>query len=47
MSQVIVACDKSNVASAKTAVSCGGVLTKEFEENGIWKQHYVIDLQNI
>ncbi len=43
MSQVIVACDSSNVASAKTAMSCGGILTKEFEDDGIMKQHYTID----
>ena len=41
---VIVACDKDNVASARTAMSCGGILTKEFKEDGIIKQHYCFDL---
>lgn len=45
MQNVIIACDKSNIASAKTAMSCGGVLVNEFEEDGILKQHYLIDLQ--
>ena len=40
LQQVIVACDKDNVASARTAMSCGGILTKEFEEEGVIKQHY-------
>ena len=44
MKQVIIACDKDNVASAETAMSCGGILVKEFEEDGVTKQHYVIDL---
>ena len=44
--QVIVACDKDNVASAGTAMSCGGFLTKEFEEDGVLKQHYIIDLSS-
>lgn len=44
LEKVIIACDKDNVASAKTAMSCGGVLVKEFEEDGILKQHYEIKL---
>ena len=44
MKQVIIACDRDNAASAKTAMSCGGRLVKEFEEDGIPKQHYLIDL---
>ena len=44
LQQVIIACDKDNIASANTAMSCGGVLTREFEEEGVTKQHYVIDL---
>ena len=42
--QVIIACDRDNAASAKTAMSCGGRLVKEFEEDGIPKQHYLIDV---
>ena len=42
--QVIVACDKDNVVSVKTAISCGGTLIKEFEENGVAKQHYFFDI---
>ena len=44
MKQVVIACNKDNIASAKTAMSCGGKLVKEFEEDGILKQHYMIDL---
>ena len=40
---VVVACDKDNIASASTAKSCGGVLAKEFEEDGVIKQHYVFN----
>ena len=44
LKQVIIACDKDNVASAKTAMSCGGILIEEFEESGIIKQHYEIKI---
>lgn len=44
ISHVIIACDKNNVASAATAMSCGGVLVNEFDENSIIRQHYAIDL---
>ena len=44
MKQVIIAWDKDNAASAKTAMSCGGRLVKEFEEDGIPKQHYLIEV---
>lgn len=47
LQQVIVACDKDNVASAKTAMSCGGILTKEFKEDGTLKQHYIFELYNV
>ena len=42
MTSVIIACDKSNIASARTAISCGGILTNEFVEDGRVKQHYHI-----
>ena len=44
LTEVIVACDKDNVASAKTAMSCGGILVKEFTEDGMVKQHYHFEL---
>ena len=44
LQQVIVACDKDNVASAKTAMSCGGILVKKFTEDGVAKQHYLFEL---
>lgn len=44
MQNVIIASDKSNIASAMTAISCGGILLNEFIEDGIPKQHYFIDL---
>lgn len=47
MGRVIVACDKDNVASAKTAMSCGGILLKEFSEDGRVKQHYFIEMKKI
>ncbi|MBR4731322.1 MAG: GNAT family N-acetyltransferase [Lachnospiraceae bacterium] len=47
MGQVIVACDKDNVASARTAMSCGGVLLKEFNEDGIIKQHYFFEMKKV
>lgn len=43
LKQVVVACDKDNIASASTAKSCGGVLANEFEEDGVIKQHYVFN----
>jgi len=42
--QVIITCDKSNIASARTAISCGGKLAAEFVEDGVAKQHYSIVL---
>ncbi len=47
LTQVIVACDKDNIASAKTAIGCGGISVKEFEEDGVMKQHYLIELKGI
>ena len=47
LTQVIVACDKDNIASAKTAIGCGGIPVKEFEEDGVMKQHYLIELKGI
>lgn len=44
ISQVIISCDKDNVASARTAMSCGGILKKEFEEGEATKRHYLIKL---
>ena len=44
LQEVIVACDKDNIASAKTAMSCGGILVKEFTEDGMVKQHYHFEL---
>lgn len=34
---VIIACGKSNVVSAMTEKSCGGVLSSEFVEDGVEK----------
>jgi len=45
LQQVVVACDKNNVASAKTAMNCGGILQKEFTEDGVIKQHYSFELK--
>lgn len=43
--EVIIACDKSNTASAMTAKACGGVLSNEFIEDGVIKQHYSIEMR--
>ena len=43
LKQVVIACDKDNIASASTAMSCGGILTNEFEEDGVEKQHYLFN----
>ena len=47
LKNVIIACDKDNIASAKTAVSCGGILLKEFVDDGVIKQHYYINIQDL
>ena len=42
--KVLITCDKDNIASAGTAMSCGGVLVEEFTEDGTLKQHYVFEI---
>ena len=43
--RVLMVCDKSNIASAKTIIKNGGILENEFvDENGKIKQRYWIDL---
>jgi predicted acetyltransferase len=44
ISKVMIICDKDNVPSAKTALSCGGILTNENIYEGILQQIYWIDL---
>lgn len=39
-----IVCDKDNIASAKTALSCNGILTSEIIYEGVEQQHYLIDL---
>ena len=46
LKEVIIACDKDNAASANTAKSCGGILIKEFEEDGVMKQHYAVRFED-
>lgn len=43
--KVLIVCNKDNVASAKTVISCGGLLTNENINEGIEQQHYWIDLR--
>ncbi len=31
--EVLVACDKSNIASARVIINCGGILKEEFYSN--------------
>lgn len=42
--KVMIVCDKDNIASAKTASSCNGILTNEIIYEGAEQQHYWIDL---
>ena len=43
--RVLMVCDKSNIASAKTIVRNGGVLENEIEEDGCVEQRYWITLK--
>jgi len=43
--KVMIVCDKDYIASAKTALSCNGILTSEIIYEGIEQQHYLIDLR--
>ncbi|MBL4938572.1 GNAT family N-acetyltransferase [Clostridium sp. YIM B02515] len=43
--KVMIACGKDNIASAKTALSCSGILTSEKIYEGAVHQHYWIDLR--
>jgi predicted acetyltransferase len=45
MPKVMIVCDKDNIASAKTALSCYGILTSEIIYEGVEQQHYLIDLR--
>ncbi len=42
--RALVTCDKSNTASARTILHCGGVLENEVSENGKQVQRYWIEL---
>ena len=42
--KVMLSCNKDNVASSKTIISCGGVLTEESLFEGIMQQVFWIDL---
>lgn len=42
---VMITCDKDNIASAKTALSCSGILISENIYEGVEQQHYCIDLR--
>lgn len=44
MTEVTIVCNKDNIASAKTAMNCGGLLIDEFKKDGIMHQKYVIYL---
>lgn len=44
MQKVLITCDKSNVASAKSILSNGGVLEDEHENNGVVEQRYWVEL---
>jgi predicted acetyltransferase len=42
--KIMITCDKDNIPSAKTAISCGGILTRENIYEGKSQQIYWIDL---
>lgn len=42
--KVMITCDKDNIPSSRTALSCGGVLTCENVYNGVEQQIYWVDL---
>lgn len=44
MNRVLMVCNKSNVASAKTIINNGGVLENEINVNGVIDQRYWIEL---
>lgn len=44
MNRVLMVCNKSNVASAKTIINNGGVLENEINVNGVIEQRYWIEL---
>lgn len=44
MDKVLMVCNKSNVASAKTIINNGGVLENEINVNGVIDQRYWIEL---
>lgn len=44
MDKVLMVCNKSNVASAKTIINNGGVLENEINVNGVIEQRYWIEL---
>ena len=45
INNVLICCDKGNIASAKSIISNGGILENEIEEDGHIKQRYWIRLQ--
>jgi len=42
--KVMISCEKNNIASGRTAIGCGGILTAENDYNGKEQQIYWIDL---
>lgn len=46
ISQIMISCDKDNIASVNTIKSCGGRLTEEKLVRGTMHQIYWIDLEN-
>lgn len=42
--KVMISCDKDNIASSHTAISCGGILTRENIYKGIEQKIYWINL---
>ena len=43
--KALVTCDKDNIGSAKTILKNGGILWKEHNLKGVWKQLYWIEIQ--
>jgi predicted acetyltransferase len=45
MPQVMISCDKANIASSRTIISCGGVLAYENFYEDIEQQFFWINLE--
>lgn len=45
LKEVMLSCDKNNLASSKTMIALGAKLQKEYLNDGIEEQNYIIDVE--